>query len=259
MEVVARVGEKLLTEDEVKAWESTLPDGKPSASLRASFIRSWVEKELLYQAALERGIGDDPWVESRLEDIRRDLLTARLLELDEELQSPPSTKDVILYYEKHKDEFVWKNTYLEIQYWQCSERQPLDKLRLSLTQARPSPSHPDNSTLVDSGSFSIDDPLEVDPAIWRHLSWMSSGQLSYPILYNYMFWMFRIIRREEANTPQRLDDVVDVITNRLVVDARINRRTELIRRYAEQFRTEGRLQWTDDFQQPESSLTPKSK
>ena len=95
--------------------------------------------------------------------------------------------------------------------------------------------------------------------MWRHFSWMSSGQLSYPISYNNIFWMFRVIRREEANTPQRLDDAVDIITNRLAVNARINRRIELIRRYAEQFRTEGRLQWTDDLQQPDSSLTPKFK
>jgi hypothetical protein len=243
--VLARVGEKFLSDEEVKAWESYLPNDKLTPESRANFIRNWVEKELLVSAALEKGLDDDPWVESRIDELHRELLTSRLLELDASSHLPPTTKEVLEYFNQHSNEFIWKNLHLEVVYWHSPEKPPLDKLRAGMTQNRPSPLFPSEVSSIDSGRFDIDDPETVDPIVWRHFAWMAVGQLGFPTAIRGSYWLFRVERRDEPGTPQRLEDVVDEITSRLIEIARLNHRNELVRYYADQYGKAGRLQWIE--------------
>jgi len=243
--VLVRVGDKILSAEEVKTWESSLPEGKVTPDLRSAFIRNWVEEELLINAARERGLNDDAWIEARMDELHKKLLTSRLLELDAAARPPPSTKEVLEYYDRHADEFIWKHLHLDLIYWRCESRPPLDRLRSSLMQNRPSPLLPGEVAIIDSGNFSIDDPAIVDPVFWKHFGWMNPGQLGFPASIRGSYWMFKLIRRNEAGTRQRLEDVVDAITSRIIEINRLSRRNELVRQYAEQYRRDGRLQWID--------------
>ena len=243
--ILARVGEKILSDEEVKAWESYLPNDKLTPELRSSFIRNWVEKELLVNAARERGLQDDPWVESRVDEIHRELLTARLLEVDAATQPPPSTKEILEYYNRHANEFIWKNLHLDVTYWRAQARAPLDRLRANISQNRPSPLFPSEIATIDSGHFEIDDPSLADPIALKHFGWMGAGQLGYPVLIRGTHWMFKMERRDEAGTVQKLEDVIDIVSSRLAESARLERRNQIVRTYAEKYRKEGRLQWIE--------------
>ncbi len=241
--VLARVGEKILSDEELKAWESSFPNGKLSNELRSAYIRNWVEDELLVNAARERGLDDDPWIESRIDELRREFLKSRLLEIDAATIPRPSTKEVLEYFNQHSDEFTWNKVHLDVIYWHSTARPPLDRLRSVLAQNRPSPLLPAEVASIDSGRLDIDDPTIVDPAVWKHIGWMSAGQLGFPVAIRGSYWLFKINRRDESGTAQRLEDVVDIITSRITESARITRRNEIVKKYAEQFRNEGRLLW----------------
>jgi len=243
--VLARVGEKILSDEEVKAWESYLPKDKLTPETRNDFIRNWVEKEILISVALEKGLDDDPWVEARLDDLHRELLTSRLLELESTSHTLPGTREVLDYYTRHAKEFFWKHPHLSITYWRSNSRPPLDRLRATLTQNRPTPLFPSEVAQIDSGKFEIDDPERFDSGVWKIIGWMNSGQISHPVVLRNTYWMFRIDRKDEQGTQMPLDAVVDEITARLNETARLNYRNELIRSYAEKYRNEGRLQWID--------------
>jgi hypothetical protein len=239
-----------LTADEVSAWEASLQKPQIPTEVRASFVRHWVEDELLVQAARERGLADDPWVQGRIDELSRKLLSARLMELESSALVAPSKKEIERYFEAHKTEFVWPQLYLSMKYWRAPNRIPLDRLRATLINARPTPVQPAEIAKVDTGAFEIDDPASVDNAAWKLFGWMAEGQLGYPVPYKNSSWMFKVVRRGEPNSPQTLDDVRDVITARLVEESRLRRQTELISNLISEFRRSGRLEW------PQASESP---
>ncbi len=241
--VVARVGERILTEDEVAAWEASLRQQIVAGEVRGSFIKHWVEDELLVQAARDRGLVDDPWVQGRLDEVSRRLLTSRLLDLETADATPPAPATIQQYYQSHREEFTWQKLHLAIQFWRCSSRASLDRLRGELLHARPTPLQPGESAAIDTGSFEVDDPAGVDPIAWRLFGWMPGGQLGYPVRFHEGFWMFRVTQRNEAGTPQSLEDVRDLITSRLLEDERMQVQGDIVRKLTVEYRRAGKLDW----------------
>lgn len=240
--VVAKVGDRILSAEEVAAWETSLRENL-TPELRSSFIRHWVEDELLVQAAKDKGLEDDPWVEGRLDEVSRRLLAARLLELDAATLSGPSPSEIATYYAQHQGEFVRPKLSMTVQYWRAPTRTSLDRLRADLVRGRPSPRQPEDVVGLDSGRFEVDDPASVDPAVWRHFGGMNAGQLGYPVQFDGGIWMFKILRRDEPGARQSLDDVRDIITARLIEEARMRRQAELVRALAADYSRTGRLVW----------------
>jgi len=241
--VVARVGSQTLTENEVTAWEASLQQKEVAVEARAAFIRRWVEEELLVQAAQERGLLDDPWVQTRIDEVSRKLLTARLIETESANIPAPTRLEIETYFKVHQDEFVWDKLHLSIEYWRSASRPTLERLRRDLVSARPTPVNPKEQAPVDSGRFEVTDPAGVDPTAWKLFGWLNAGQLSYPVYYRDTYWMFRLARRDNAGTDKSLEDVREEISSRLLESARVKKQEGMLKEITAVYRKSGKLDW----------------
>ncbi len=119
-QVVARVGNSTLTLDDL--FKSIPPEYSDHITREhmISYVKQWIDTELLYQEALRRRIHKEPEIRDRLQKMKRDLLSAEIISRSTVVgadKNPVGPKDVETYYEEHK-EALTRNTavakYVEI-------------------------------------------------------------------------------------------------------------------------------------------------
>jgi hypothetical protein len=250
VKVIARVGDRMLTIPELQIWESSLQNQVISTEMRTAFIRNWVDQEILVQASKDIGLDTDPWVEGRLDELHRELLVARYLELDAVNIPPPSLGAVMSYFDQHGSEYVWTKPHLTVQYWRSGSRAPLDRIRGEMTSSRPTPLQPSEIAKIDTGRIEIDDPAILNSTVWKQISWMQPGQLGYPVSIDRTYWMFKVLRHDPAGSRKQLADARDDIVSRLLEEQRTNRRAELTQKLEKEFAADGRLQWSAETTPP---------
>ncbi len=242
---VARVNDRVLTAGEVSAWELSLRQPYVPEELRRSYIRHWVEKELLYQEALHRDLLSDPWSAERIEDATRSILISRLMELEYRNLSPLTPAEIRIYYLDHAAEFVWDQNHLNVQYWRSHTRRGMDELRENLFRGRQDALWTGDAGTLDQGSLSLKHDDAADPALWRALSRLAEGQISPVILLNNDFWVFKVIDIDKSGDRKELEEVREEIVARLTEERRRRYRESLIQHLVWEYHRDGRLRWSD--------------
>jgi len=100
---IARVNDSYLTEDKL----SELIDSQfVSGRSRVSVIKKWVKQELLYQEAIKQGITETKKFKNTIENSKRQLAAALILENFSNTLKPVFTKEELLdYYTENKSSF----------------------------------------------------------------------------------------------------------------------------------------------------------
>lgn len=100
--IVARVKHAYLTEKEV---ESALSSEKNNGTFREEYIRNWVEKEILYNEALERKVENKEFRE-KLDESRKQLAIAFFLDkYFGENHLPVNEKEFVEYFNKNRENY----------------------------------------------------------------------------------------------------------------------------------------------------------
>ena len=244
VEVVARVGDRVLTSGEVAAWEASLGQREAPQEVRSAFIRRWVEEELLYQEALERELIKDPWVQQRLDELSRTILVARLLELECRTLPQPSPGAVQSYFQSHATDFIWPQMHLLVEYWCSDDHTGMNELRSNLLRGQQTGLWQGRVSNLETGRIALDGSESADPQIWRIVSSLKPGQVSQVAQVNDGCWVFKLVDQREAGELKGFDDVQDDIVTRLMEEARKHQREEVIRSLVEKYRRSGRLHWS---------------
>jgi parvulin-like peptidyl-prolyl isomerase len=111
--VVAKVGNKTITQEELQAEIKALPaEAKaffqgPEGTAR--FVDEIINKEMLYLEAQKRGLDKNKEFQKQVEEFKKLTLINQLLQKEIESASKVSDKDIKEYYDKHKDEFTINN------------------------------------------------------------------------------------------------------------------------------------------------------
>ena len=100
---VARVNDSYLTEDKL----SEIIDSQfVSGRSRASVIKKWVKQELLYQEAIKQGVTETKKFKNTIENSKRQLAAALILENFSNTLKPVFTKEELLeYYTENQTSF----------------------------------------------------------------------------------------------------------------------------------------------------------
>ncbi len=117
--IVARVGDATLTLDDLY---KTIPpeySNEISREQMINYVKQWIDTELLFQEALRKKVHKEKEISERLEQMKRDLLSAEIISRTSFAagQDLVSEEAIINYYEEHKDSFVRQDDvfkYLEI-------------------------------------------------------------------------------------------------------------------------------------------------
>ena len=256
------MGNRTLTESEIVAWEASLRQTDVSQEIRSTFIRHWVEEELLYQAAEDLGLMDDAWVAQRLDEISRTLLISRMLDLEYGKIKPPSAVAIQKYFQQNSSEFTWPHLHLVVDYWRSEDRRSLEQLRSNLVRGRQAGIWSGKAGTLENGRITLDGVDSSIPEVWNVTSRLSTGEVSRVMQINKDNWIFKLIDRREIGEPQGLDDVQEEIMQRLMEETRHNVKDEFIRRLVDEFRRSGQLQWSSQprpaVSKPESIETADS-
>ena len=99
---IARVNDAYLTEEDISELDSLFGRGFS----RNEVIKKWIEKELLYQEAMKKGIADEDEFNRIINNSRRELASSMLLNLYlENNLKKPSNIELQEFYNVHKSEF----------------------------------------------------------------------------------------------------------------------------------------------------------
>lgn len=233
--MVARVEEAALTTSDL---ENLLPAelgvGQGPAE-KAQFVEQWVEQQLLYQEALDRKLDQSPRTQQLLEQARRDLLVAALLNAEFEGQDTQvSEASIQQYYAENREPF--RRTRPEIRALHillATEADATAKrqaLRNGTSFEELARLHSlDQETKVrggDLGYFSADD----NPALWEACRGLPFKTLSGPIQTQYGYHLIQVLDLQEAGTIKELDQVRPQIVDTLVRQDYKQRLAELISR-----------------------------
>lgn len=99
---IARVNDAYLTEEDISELDSLFERGFS----RTELIKKWIEKEVLYQEAVKKGITDEDEFNRIINNSHRELASSMLLNshLEKNLKKP-SNSELQEFYSIHKSEF----------------------------------------------------------------------------------------------------------------------------------------------------------
>lgn len=231
--VVARVEEVALTAVDL---ESHLPAelgmGQGAAD-KAQFVERWVEEQLLYQEALSRRLDQQLRIQQLLEQARRDLLVAALLNAEFEGQDTQVSEATIQEYyaenredfRRHKPEIRALHILLATQADALAKRQALRNGASFEELARlHSLDQETKGRGGDLGYFSADD----NPTLWDACRGLPLKRVPEPIQTSHGYHLVQVLDRQEAGTTKELDQVRPQIINALVRQDYQQRLAELI-------------------------------
>lgn len=101
--IVVKVKDAVLTEDDLR---EALGEFSNRAKFREQFINEWIEREVLFQKAIEEGITMEKEYNSILERSKRELASALLInKILSENSEAPTIDELQNYYESSKEDF----------------------------------------------------------------------------------------------------------------------------------------------------------
>lgn len=244
-EVVAKVNDEMLSTADVAAWEAALGEVSVPIETRRSFIRNWVEEELLFQEALSQNLMEDPWVVERLNKIKRALLISRFMESEAFNQPLPSAQSIKTYYQEHSAELVWPVTHLDVEYWRSNTSEGMGQLRQDLMKSKKDIIWTGPAGDMVHDLVSIDGLGTTDPKIWNVVSVLKVDEYSGVLKIDETYWIFKLINRKEAGDQKGIEEVQPEIAAILHEADRVSQRDELIQNLIKEYREDGRLIWAE--------------
>lgn len=211
-DVLVKAGDRALTRTELAALANVPPESLIVAD-QWWLLEAWVERALLEQEGLRRGLDKQSDMQARLAALRAELFRSRLLAA---LAPPPPADSLIeQYYEARRTEFLRPtDTYLIELYW--AEKKPqLDKFARDMQRG--------DTTLLTDGSVSSEgrwlaDSGELNAEIERDLAATQPGGFTPPRPYEDGYRSARLLESYPVGTFLDLSAVKDEIRQRLIVE-----------------------------------------
>lgn len=107
---IAKINKSVLTEDDVKF---ALSEERNKGIYREEYINNWIQTEILFQEASDKGLINDNEFKSLLERTKKELASALLIrKIVEENKIEPTDDEIKQYYEINKENFkLIEDTY----------------------------------------------------------------------------------------------------------------------------------------------------
>ena len=219
--LAARVGDAVLAMADVEDQLPTRLDGETAALIKKESIETWVAEELFYQEAVARKLDDNPSLRRLMEQSRRSLLIADLLDREfDGAEIEISAATIQEYYDGHRDEFLLLHPQIHARHILLTTRRDANAKRQTLNrgvafaEVAREHSRDQESKFVggDLGYFTSNS----DPLLWKACESLDLNSLSKPIRTEYGYHIFQVLDRQEAGTVRELEQVRAQIVEQLV-------------------------------------------
>jgi len=216
--VIARVGNAVLTIDDLNASIPMEYRDIITYEQNAHFVRQWMSTELLYQEALRRKVDKEHEIKARLEKMKKDLLSAEIINRNSlGGRSGVSDQAIREYYEKNRSQFIREQDMIRYQEIVVQDINLAWEIRNTVTHEKFSDVLAAHSkiplTNLDHPPFV---PLDAVPPFLRaRIATLAVPSIGGPYRSDDGFYILRIIGKYDKGAIATLEEVYDEITARL--------------------------------------------
>ncbi len=241
---VARVGDAVLTQSQLDELWTDRMVRSDSATVAQAIVDQWVVNELLYQEALRRELHTDSLLQQQIEDNRRSLLIARLLEeLYAEDAMAPDPTAVETWYQQHRASLVLRQPYVRIWYLPVDSTSWTSVIVDELARAETDTAF---SRLIDTYSVQKEQSryfasglLPLSLVFSQHASMrervgqLTEGDIVPPLSDDGLVHVMKLVERVPAGTIPDLNMIRSEIEQRILIESR----KQLFARQVQRLRT----------------------
>lgn len=159
-DVFARVGDAVLTEEDLRYALAAVPAGADTTLARDQFLEQWLTNQLLAQEARRRGLGEREDIRRQLQEHETSVLAAALIEeLYERDGGSVNPAELEAYFEQHRDRLRLREPYVRVRFLEVRSATAAERARAALqTLARPgTPERARDSLFVEAARrFAVD-------------------------------------------------------------------------------------------------------
>lgn len=228
--IVAKAGKSVLTKN---ALDSALSDFRNNRKFRDEFIKEWIEKEVLYQVAIDDGLTEDAEFKSIIEQNKKELAAALFkAKALKDFSYSPSQTELEEYFEKYKNDFVLNDDAYRFNLIVFNSEEKAIRFRNLLLDsewdriASTYNSEPGVINLVNSG-FRYAHEINSEQVIFS-LKVMEQNEVSVVIKSEPdYFTVVQLIEKYERNTLPKLENIRERVEQRFL----ITKRMEFLRNY----------------------------
>ena len=209
--VFARVGEKTLTKEDVIEMKKR---GLVSEGSVSHLVNSWVEKTLLYEAAINSNLDKDQTLEKKRDVFYKNLLISSFLEIKSKKEISVSKKEVSNYYNKNKKSFIRNSSEILLKHFVLPTNKEAKKVKRFLKSNKRGK---DLEVLVKKykpETKTVRKDLINDNLIGFVFKY-SVGDIVGPNLINGSYHVFDILKKYDKKSVRGLEVVYDEIQQRI--------------------------------------------
>jgi parvulin-like peptidyl-prolyl isomerase len=238
--VIATVGKTDLTINEIE----TVFLGETGLELSQTqihrYVQRWIEKELIYQEALEGGLKENPEVEKNLLELEKDYLVNRFIQDYNSIDMSVSEQEIADYYERYSDEFIRKNDFYNLRVILVENYRSASALRREINSGTDFTTLAKNHSLDGSsakggllGWVTID---KLDDDLARQISRLSVNQISSPIKTENGYYLVELLNVRLKDEVQTIEEVQVTILKRLQAEKKREKYENLVSELSEKYK-----------------------
>ena len=211
-EVYARIGNQLLTKKNIV---SKTGGGLISSSTVLHLTNNWVEKTLLYEAAVNANLNKDLFLIEKKNSFYKDLLINSFLELESNRKINITKKEVLNYYRTHKKSFTRQTNEVLLKHFVLPTRKEAIKLRNLLKSNKKGGLLEEYVFKYKPETKTIKESLVGDNKI-GFIFKNNVGDIVGPKKMGLVYHVFEVLRKNKKNSVRGLELVYDEIHQRLL-------------------------------------------
>lgn len=246
---LARVGNSYLSAETAEQYIGSSYD---TSDVRTRmYVNRWVESELLYQQALNKGYADLHDIEQQLADIRKQLIIQSYL--DKEIYGEveqTSESDLKYYYNQHAKEFELREAVVRVNLAVFHDRAPANDFRSFLVKGK---SWSDASTqfsedevkmaalLSNLTSVTYTQITLYPPELWKVAQNLQKGDASFPVKSGDQFYVIQLLEKSAKGSTANFETVIDEVKSRLFIEKRREKYDKLLKNLRKEFKVQVNL------------------
>ncbi len=230
---VVRINDAVLTEDDL---QKELSNASNYGKHREEYINEWIEQQILYQEAVKEGILNESRYNSIIENSKRKLASALLIEkIITENNYEPGTDELRKYYEEFIDDFKLDNYSYKLNAAYFNNYETAIKFRSILIESdwnKALSAYSTERSLLEFNSSEIFSDYQLQPmSIQKIVSVLQPGEISIVVETEPMkFAVVQLLEKLNKGDTPKFETIVNQVKQRF----KIVKNRNLIKQYIDQ-------------------------
>ena len=219
---LAKVGNATITQADYDREFKALPEYAQQLFAdeqgKEKFLNEIINKEMLYQEALKKGLDKSPDFTKKLEEFKKVTLVTELFEKEIMTSAKVSDQEVKDYYDKHKEEFV-PTTQIKASHILVKTEDEANKV-LARLQKGEKFGDIAKAVSIDPGSAKNGGDLgyfskgQMVPEFERAAANLNSGEISVPVKSQFGYHIIKVTDKKKG-APIEFEKIKDMISQKL--------------------------------------------